>query len=119
MTASIPRLYRYRVLNAYSLAELVAGMQWFAKPTEFNDPFDCALTIDARRFEESIAHAIEVGIRNGRIPANLSPEKRRPTESDRHQFEKLCDGIRGMASQLGVCYYTEDPTTILMWPHYA
>ena len=68
MTASVLRLFRYRSFNAYSLAEIVAAKQWFAKPTQFNDPFDCALTVDIRKFEESIAHAIDVGIRDGKIP---------------------------------------------------
>jgi len=37
-------LYKYQSLSAHSLAALTNNTIWLAKPTSFNDPFDCAIT---------------------------------------------------------------------------
>ena len=79
-------LFRYRTLSAYSLGELVNQTMWYAKPTKFNDPFDCALTIDQRRFSESVRHAIRVGMTRGQIPENLPEALKLRQKTSAHCF---------------------------------
>ena len=112
-------LFRYRTLSAYSLGELVNQTMWYAKPTKFNDPFDCALTIDQRRFSESVRHAIRVGMTRGQIPENLPEALHAPTEDERAVFLAIRKRIRGAADHLGLCCFSERSKNILMWAHYA
>jgi hypothetical protein len=116
----LPRsLFRYRSLSAYSLGELVNQTMWYSKPTAFNDPFDCALTIDQRKFSESFEHAIRAGIAQGKIAKDLPKEKYAPTESDKAMFMAIRDRLKSTAAPLGLCCLSENSKSILMWAHYA
>ncbi|MCG7336196.1 DUF2971 domain-containing protein [Sporosarcina sp. ACRSM] len=42
----IPSLYKYRAINCWSLENLKRDTAYFSKATDFNDPYDSALTID-------------------------------------------------------------------------
>jgi hypothetical protein len=53
-------LYKYQSLSAYSLAGLVNNTIWLAKPNSFNDPFDCAISLDRGKYKESVMHAVTV-----------------------------------------------------------
>ena len=112
-------LFRYRSLSAYSLGELVNQTMWYSNPSTFNDPFDCALTIDRRKFEESFQHAVSVGIERGTIRPDLPDAMRIPTEDERQLFLKIRQLLRQAAGKLGLCCFSEDPRSILMWAHYA
>ena len=112
-------LFRYRTLTAYSLGELINETMWFSKPSAFNDPFDCALTIDQEKFNKSLAHAISIGQRRGLIPANLPPEKHKPTDEDKAMFLKMRDRLLDVTKDIGLCCFTENARSILMWSHYA
>ena len=112
-------LYRYRPFSVYALAELVNETMWYSKPSSFNDPFDCALTIDQAKFEESVEHSIEVGIAKGLIPRDLPASKRSPNAKDLAAFENIRSRVRGVAEHLGLCCFSKDPQNILMWAHYA
>ena len=112
-------LFRYRTLSAYSLGELVNGTMWFAKPTTFNDPFDCALTIDQQKFAESMRHTINIGIARGLIPKDLPESGRAPTERDRSLHLAIRGKLRDAIAHLGLCCFSESLRSILMWAHYA
>lgn len=112
-------LHRYRPFSVYSLAELVNETMWYSRPASFNDPFDCALTIDHAKFEESLEHAIEAGIARGLISKDLSQSKRLPTEKDRSVFASIRARLLSATDNLGLCCFSEDPLSILMWAHYA
>ena len=112
-------LFRYRSFSAYSLGELVNQTMWYSSPANFNDPFDCALTIDLRKFDESIEHAIGVGINRGSINPELPKSKKLPTEVERQLYLQIRQLLRQSATKLGLCCFSEDPRSILMWAHYA
>ena len=117
---SLPKsLFRYRSLSAYSLGELVNQTMWYSSPSTFNDPFDCALTIDQRKFDESFEHAVRVGIERGTIRPDLPAARWIPTADDRRVYLKIRQMLRGAATKLGLCCFSEDPRSILMWAHYA
>jgi hypothetical protein len=118
--ASKPKsLFRYRTISPYSLAELAEQTIWYATPASFNDPFDCALTIDQHKFEESFHHALNVAIERGMIPPNLPESKRIPTHEDKKLFQELREGVHRATENIGLCCFSEDPRSILMWAHYA
>ena len=69
-------LYIYQPLTAYSLASLVNNTIWLAKPSTFNDPFDCAITLDRQKYKQSVMHAVRVAMERAK-PAGLKPEGHR------------------------------------------
>lgn len=49
----LPLLYKYCKIDKFSLANLTNNSAWFRKATDFNDPYDSALTIGSREFYDS------------------------------------------------------------------
>lgn len=119
MASQLKSLFRYRSLSAYSLGELVNDTMWFSKPSAFNDPFDCSLTIDPNTFGDSLEHAIGVGKQRGLISPDLPHLSHKPTDLDKGMFQKMRDQLRGAAADIGLCCLTANPRSILMWSHYA
>lgn len=111
------RLYRYRPLTAYSLGELVNGTIWFAKPGSFNDPYDCAITVDERRCVESIEAL--------RGEAGLSVDGLSASEQEDEfvkwvmAFQNFRANILRSNEMLGICSFTTLSGSMLMWSHYA
>ena len=44
------KLYKYRTVNKYSLKNLKSGTLYCARPSSFNDPFDCKVGLDILSF---------------------------------------------------------------------
>ncbi|NUN24385.1 MAG: DUF2971 domain-containing protein [Candidatus Jettenia caeni] len=110
-------VYKYYSFNEYSLDALLTNRVWLSKPSSFNDPFDCALTRDI------IAHNKE---RDAYFEAMRSmPGK----EKDMSAISRapvpewvLSVGISDLRNKLdsiGVCSFSEQNKSILMWSHYA
>lgn len=97
MTPPPDFLYKYQPLSAYSLAAVVNNTVWLAQPRTFNDPFDCAITLDQNRFSESVQHAIGVATERGLIkhpsPQNSSVSGQKIGKPSTNT-EKIC----------GVCF---------------
>lgn len=45
-------LYKYRVINEYSIQNLENDEVWVTTADKFNDPYDCALTLDCQYIKE-------------------------------------------------------------------
>lgn len=112
-------LYKYQRLTAHSLAAQLNESVWLAKPSTFNDPFDCALTLSKDSLNGAIGHVIERLVRDA-IEAGHSVESIRAiTDDDREAFEKLRDSLRNTANNVGVLSLAATPSHMLMWSHYA
>lgn len=112
-------LYKYQALTAYSLASLANNTIWLAKPSTFNDPFDCAITLDRQKHKQSIMHAISVTIeqatQDGLQPE--SPADIRP--ADNRAFENFRASLFELLQNMGICSFSATPNHLLMWSHYA
>ena len=93
-------LYRYQSLSAYSLASLTNNTIWLAKPSTFNDPLDCALTLDPKKYKESIMHAVDFAKKQGMLKKlkrediqNIWPRDNEIYESTREKLRQLFQGI--------------------------
>lgn len=112
-------LYKYQTLSAYSLASLTNNTIWMAKPTTFNDPFDCALTLDRAKYTESVMHAISVAMERAKTEG-LKPEHLRDIwPGDAEAFEDLRGKLLGLVQTMGICSFSAVPNHLLMWSHYA
>lgn len=112
-------LYKYQTLSAYSLASLLNNTVWLAKPSTFNDPFDCAITADRSKLKESLAHAIE-RITQVADPADLVGKNlfgERP--GDAEAYEEYRANLKTLLQEIGIFCLSELPDSMLMWSHYA
>ncbi len=116
----ITHLYKYRGVDAYSLSALINQTGWFAKPSSFNDPFDCAISISEERLEESVQAALDVALeRAGMSRKDLPPEKLNVKPEDRQAFNLCRQLLLNDFQGIGVFCLSEIYSDILMWSHYA
>lgn len=112
-------LYRYQSLSAYSLASLVNNTIWLAKPTTFNDPFDCAITLDRQKYKQSVMHAVSVAMERAK-PEGLKPEHLYDIwPGDQEAFEEFRSRLSEMVLKFGICSFSATSNHLLMWSHYA
>lgn len=112
-------LFKYQTLNVNSLASLASGTVWLAKPGSFNDPLDCALTLDRLKYKESVFHAISVALERAK-PSGLKREHLFDVwPGDAEAFESLREKIKSLFQSFGFLCLTEVPDCTLMWSHYA
>lgn len=112
-------LYKYESLSAHSLASLINNTIWLAKPGSFNDPFDCAITLDRKKYKQSIMHAITVAIERAE-PKGLRPEHLQDIwPGDKEAFEDFRNHILEMVQNMGICAFSALPNHMLLWSHYA
>src|SRR5258708_40233946 len=71
------RLYRYRGCTDYAFDNLKNSSLWLSSPDDFNDPFDCSLSVLKMTFvEHAFASNVEKFLSSPPWDANLSaPEK--------------------------------------------
>jgi len=112
-------LYKYRKFDAYSLSSIANQAVWLAKPSSFNDPFDCAITLDQGRYKESIMHAISVSIKSEGTSTEKKEELFKLWPGDRCAFDKYRNSLKEIFQNMGVCSFSESPDILLLWSHYA
>ncbi|NWD71172.1 DUF2971 domain-containing protein [Pseudomonas gingeri] len=110
-------LYKYQSVTQHSLLSLINGTVWMSSPTSFNDPFDCAINLDIKKLEESIAHAVELVAKTQNVPVDESLRAQRP--DDEAAYATLRESLGAHMQKIGVLCLSETPSEILMWSHYA
>lgn len=120
------RLYKYQPFTTLSLANLKSRSIWFSRPTSFNDPFDCSISVLTQPSAAVLAQI--VSIYQKRIPSN---ERARyldeQGEPNTEFIESIHRGLRRgyfdrqqlMLNQRGVSCFTELNDNLLMWSHYG
>ncbi len=123
------RLYKYQPFNAYTLANLKQASIWFSAPINFNDPYDCALSIvDPDKLTDSdVKRALDYFVQrqpmSPKLKADMCPDGV-PTPAFR---EELVNSVRRVyderrtiqLEQRGVACFSEHCMDITMWSHYA
>ncbi|MEG0259563.1 MAG: DUF2971 domain-containing protein, partial [Lysinibacillus sp.] len=149
----IPPLYKYRMINEFSIDNLTDDTTYFRKATAFNDPYDSALTtVNESGYEHDhkmpfikmMAEIFDVSvdqiepIMNGLsyketlelLLYNYSDFKNKPelvlslVEKFLKETELVFGEYNSSISELYqekafVSCFSEDPTSMLMWSHYA
>ena len=119
------RLYKYRRPDLESLRHIILSNElWAAKPSSFNDPFDCFPYIDlSGSLEEALAY---IELRERRLGSRLTPDQRTGLAQmiATHGLGAIADQAgseiwRQSVDQFGIISLAEDSLNILMWSHYA
>lgn len=121
------KLYKYLSCNNYTFENLRNGCLWFAKPKNFNDPFDCDINlkiVDAT--EDNLKKCFDlmrlqvpdkmkfdrIFLQNGRVNKEFESFIIKAAQAgiDEHLKEW---------NQIGVACFSEKHDDILMWSHYT
>jgi len=115
----IPR-YLYKYSNLATLRKIiVSGQIRFSKPSEFNDPFDCNISIDTENTEEEIIRYIDQITANSHLSATEYLQFRTKMLDPVARFELTNRSIRDAKESFGVTCFSTESNNILMWSHYA
>ena len=112
-------LFKYYKVNEYTLGALRTRSLWLAKPSTFNDPYDCALTLSEGKYRESVLHAITAAINAPDTPQERRDALAKEWPGDREAFEKARQSILNLFKDAGICCFSTNDNHILMWSHYA
>jgi len=118
-------LYKYRSLRTkkdrqYTGRIFTHNEIYFAKFTEFNDPFDCNLHISVER--NIVAHKAKLRELNPNLSdAELDVKTRKDFQPQkiRNREKSLCSAIRRINKIVGIFSLSEKSDDLLMWSHYA
>ena len=127
-------LYRFRPFDNPENEKSVERLRWeivergiyFQSPLEMNDPYDCFCRFDIGTTKEERNRTLEY------LKDHAPEEKIAASHLSRHQFaqyifdkmvekgtDQLAQDYRAVFARRGLCCFTEDPRSILMWAHYA
>jgi hypothetical protein len=131
-TEHLPRkLFKYRVVDEHTEELLNSGILWLANPETFNDPFDSASTFSFREIEENIRkgprsakESLLVKLTRGDtlgLPDWLrGPLVEQMQGWGRALSVKVTHSLtKRLRQDLGVTCFSETPTSVPMWAHYA
>jgi len=118
------KLYKHRSLAGdqlnYTEAIFARRQLWVSSSAQLNDPFECRAVASDEATEEAMIQRIKQYV-SRELPHLRDPELTSEAVKRKHAFERrgwehTCATI---ASEAGVCSFSEVSTDILMWSHYA
>ena len=129
MTSEDPRvLYRYRHLQGehreWTKRILTDSVLHFAKPSLFNDPFDCKVHFRPSFSREELKQKY-VDLVKKNIPELNRAQRRAKRANDLKTFEpdkflaQMTSGLQDAIDGLGVLSLSATDRNILLWSHYA
>lgn len=141
------RLFKYREVSKYSLSNLSNDTLWCARANSFNDPYDCALSVELSPLSElAVTSARKTGFFTqdeiGAIEQAEDPMQKllelsasKNTEIHAEQFYALREKVEaaratakvelidkmsnGLRSAYKICSLCQRIDSLLMWGHYA
>ena len=108
-------LYKYYKDNKWSIENLNDSKIWFSAPCNFNDVFDCSITVDGKELFKS---ALSMAPHKMEIRAG-SPAWRELKAVVHQEVLKAEVLFRDLREQIGVTCLSESCDSLLMWAHYA
>jgi len=109
-------IYKYRALNDAFYKMLLNHSLWFSDSENFNDPYDCRVHIDFNNSEAEIQAYHE---RNGATPDAAKIAAKSTIEKPNDYKKIFNDKISKAISKSGICCFSENKDSILMWSHYS
>lgn len=108
-------LYKYYGDAPRNLDTIIANKMWYSAPCNFNDVFDCEITVD------------ETAIINCALQMNPDKKKIRPGSpmwkqvgrTMRREIKSFCSTFEEMRCATGISCLSESDDSLLMWAHYA
>lgn len=111
-------IYKYASLET---AKLILGSSKlkFSKPSEFNDPFDCNITVNTDNSYEEIESYIHGLISEGKLKEERVKEFEEKLCDPDYRFELTNKSIKEAKEAFGITCFSQNSNNLLMWAHYA
>ena len=108
-------LYKYYSDRQEKLETVKHNKMWYSAPCNFNDVFDCDMSMDEEGIFQSILQMYpdKRGIREG------SPIWRDLLKTCRQQIRTFQSSYDILKSRVGISCLSESDDSLLMWAHYA
>lgn len=113
----IDKIFKYTNID-YGIKIVRDSSLWFSKPENFNDPYDCYKNlIKIEPSKDGIAAYID---RNYHTTIREKEKKLNYYLRNRKILvEKIEQGIKERAENMGICCFSKTFDNLLMWSHYA
>lgn len=116
----VPRyLYKYRSLTEIFDQLLVNNQLWFSTPNNFNDPFDCQVTINTKNSQFEIESYLKSHSQKVKSEERVKRISKVMAENPKKLNELINGTINGLINSLGICCFCENRDNHLLWSHYA
>lgn len=127
-------LYKYRTYSdEYGKRSLNNNELYFAKPKDFNDPFDCLITVDYENLKDThklFEYASQIVRRQQKTRNLILNKKEKIKEIERianliyldiEGYQKKNDKfiINRINEHIGIISFSQIYNNMLMWSHYA
>ena len=107
-------VYKYYSDSSLNLDALKSNKMWYSAPCNFNDVFDCDVTVDEDQLFKSIqAYS---GVQGVRIGSPMWKQMKSQAKSSARGMREMFSQMR---SQMGITCLSELDDSLLMWAHYA
>lgn len=108
-------LYKYYSNTILNFETVKANKMWYSAPCNFNDVFDCDISIDEKEMFNDVLEMLpdKRQIRPG------SPAWRELRETMRQQLKVLGSTFGAFRETTGISCLSESDESLLMWAHYA
>lgn len=108
-------LYKYYRDDISKLNTIKSNKMWYSAPIEFNDVFDCDISIDKKEiFNSSLSL-----VKDKRTVREGSPMWRQLNKTISEAVKNLQQSFENMKSSMGIACLSEEYDSLLMWAHYA
>ena len=114
---SLPsKLYKYERVSLQSLVNLLARVVYFGSPSNFNDPYDCAISAKVQELSEAGVNRLLAEVNANHLKA-VEPNLRSMfTERAKATLDEIAENFK---QNRGVSCFSETNDNLLMWSHYA
>ena len=107
-------VYKYYSDSSLNLNALKSNKMWYSAPCNFNDVFDCDVTVDKDQLFKSIQ--TYPGVQGVRIGSPMWKQMKSQAKSSARGMREMFSQMR---SQMGITCLSELDDSLLMWAHYA
>lgn len=111
-------LYKYMSIDTAKLI-LSNGNVKFSNPIDFNDPFDCNITIDTDNSEEEIENYILDLSKKYQLNNKELYQLRDTFLNNDNRFNMTINAIKNAKKEFGITCFSKKYDDLLMWAHYA
>ena len=120
------KIFKYYPVSKLSFKSLKSQTVYFASPRNFNDPYDCAISVQFIDLtDEELNEMRDFFLKNREMPESTKKVfSNSPKEELKNKFcasvnKILTEYKEDFLNERGVCCFTENNDNLLMWSHYA
>lgn len=109
-------IYKFFRTNEYFFDTIISNQLFFSSISQFNDPYDCHLTIGKEIPKEQFENYIKDTFKS---EEHISKHLRAFRKDPERYSQRHLDGFIDFLNYYGICCFSKIKSEILLWSHYA